>query len=101
MIDRRANHRVDIFSIQKLAIIRERFAPASNEILHFLGAMLRHVANRHLRDVMRSGMLLHLPHVQQSAGLPVGDPNRLDPDKDGIACESNRAPKDLVPVPRR
>lgn len=28
------------------------------------------------------------------------DPNRLDTDKDGIACESNRSPKDLVPVPR-
>lgn len=28
------------------------------------------------------------------------DPNRLDADRDGIACESNRAPKDLVPVPR-
>jgi excalibur calcium-binding domain-containing protein len=26
------------------------------------------------------------------------DPNRLDADRDGIACESNRAPKDLVPV---
>ena len=29
------------------------------------------------------------------------DPNRLDTDRDGIACESNRAPKDLVAVPRR
>ena len=29
------------------------------------------------------------------------DPNRLDADRDGIACESNRAPKDLTPVPRR
>lgn len=29
------------------------------------------------------------------------DPNRLDADNDGIACESNRAPKDLVPVVRR
>ena len=28
------------------------------------------------------------------------DPNRLDADRDGIACESNRAPKDYVPVPR-
>ncbi len=28
------------------------------------------------------------------------DPNRLDTDRDGIACESNRNPKDLVPVPR-
>jgi len=28
------------------------------------------------------------------------DPNRLDTDKDGIACESNRSPKDLIPVPR-
>lgn len=28
------------------------------------------------------------------------DPNRLDADRDGIACESNRAPKDLVPVRR-
>ena len=28
------------------------------------------------------------------------DPNRLDGDRDGIACESNRAPKDLLPVPR-
>jgi len=28
------------------------------------------------------------------------DPNRLDSDKDGIACESNRAPYDRVPVPR-
>lgn len=28
------------------------------------------------------------------------DPNGLDRDKDGIACESNRAPKDLKPVPR-
>lgn len=26
------------------------------------------------------------------------DPNRLDADRDGIACESNRAPKDLDPV---
>lgn len=28
------------------------------------------------------------------------DPNRLDTDRDGIACESNRSPKDLTPVPR-
>ena len=28
------------------------------------------------------------------------DPNRLDSDRDGIACESNRSPKDLVPVRR-
>lgn len=28
------------------------------------------------------------------------DPNRLDADRDGIACESNGSPKDLVPVPR-
>ena len=28
------------------------------------------------------------------------DPNRLDADNDGIACESNRNPKDLVPVQR-
>lgn len=28
------------------------------------------------------------------------DPNRLDSDRDGVACESNRSPKDLVPVGR-
>jgi hypothetical protein len=28
------------------------------------------------------------------------DPNRLDTDRDGIACEGNPAPKDLVLVPR-
>lgn len=28
------------------------------------------------------------------------DPNGLDGDKDGIACEGNRSPKDLNPVPR-
>ena len=28
------------------------------------------------------------------------DPNRLDPDRDGIACESNRAPRDTTPVKR-
>lgn len=28
------------------------------------------------------------------------DPNRLDADLDGIACESRPVPKDLVPVPR-
>ena len=28
------------------------------------------------------------------------DPNRLDADNDGIACESNRDPKDRIPVPR-
>lgn len=28
------------------------------------------------------------------------DPNKLDADRDGIACESNRSPKDLVPVTR-
>lgn len=28
------------------------------------------------------------------------DPNRLDTDRDGIACESNPAPFDRVPVPR-
>ena len=28
------------------------------------------------------------------------DPNRLDADRDGIACESNRVPRDLVPVAR-
>ncbi|HET7772178.1 MAG TPA: thermonuclease family protein [Chloroflexota bacterium] len=28
------------------------------------------------------------------------DPNRLDTDRDGVACESNRAPFDRVPVPR-
>jgi hypothetical protein len=32
-----------------------------------------------------------------------GDPNQLDTDRprpDGIACESNRAPFDRLPVPR-
>ena len=28
------------------------------------------------------------------------DPNRLDTDRDGVACEGNRSPKDLVPVRR-
>ena len=28
------------------------------------------------------------------------DPNGLDGDRDGIACESNRGPRDLVRVPR-
>ena len=28
------------------------------------------------------------------------DPNKLDADKDGIACERNKAPFDLEPVPR-
>jgi Excalibur calcium-binding domain len=28
------------------------------------------------------------------------DPNRLDADKDGIACETRPNPKDLVPVVR-
>ncbi len=28
------------------------------------------------------------------------DPNRIDPDRDGIACESNRAPRDTSPVKR-
>ena len=28
------------------------------------------------------------------------DPNRLDADRDGIACESNRGPKDMMPVKR-
>jgi hypothetical protein len=28
------------------------------------------------------------------------DPNGLDADRDGIACESNRAPRDPVRVPR-
>jgi hypothetical protein len=29
------------------------------------------------------------------------DPSRLDPDRDGVACEASRAPRDLTPVPRR
>jgi len=29
------------------------------------------------------------------------DPHGLDADRDGIACESNRAPKDTIPVQRR
>ena len=28
------------------------------------------------------------------------DPNKLDPDRDGVTCESNRAPKDTSPVKR-
>ena len=28
------------------------------------------------------------------------DPNQLDTDLDGLACESNRAPRDVVLVPR-
>jgi len=28
------------------------------------------------------------------------DPNKLDTNRDGIACESNPAPKDLTPVQR-
>lgn len=28
------------------------------------------------------------------------DPNELDRDRDGIACETNRAPKDTAPVAR-
>lgn len=29
------------------------------------------------------------------------DPNRLDGDRDGVACENSPPPKDLTPVPRR
>ena len=29
------------------------------------------------------------------------DPNRLDADRDGIACERNPGPHDLTPAPRR
>ena len=29
-----------------------------------------------------------------------GDPNRLDGDRDGRACENNRVPRDLTPVAR-
>jgi micrococcal nuclease len=29
------------------------------------------------------------------------DPNQLDGDRDGVACERNRPPQDLVPVPRQ
>jgi hypothetical protein len=29
------------------------------------------------------------------------DPNRLDADRDGIACETSPSPRDSVPVPRR
>lgn len=32
--------------------------------------------------------------------LDPSDPNRLDPDRDGIACESLPAPSDRNPVPR-
>ncbi|MBI2861645.1 MAG: excalibur calcium-binding domain-containing protein [Chloroflexi bacterium] len=28
------------------------------------------------------------------------DPNRLDSNRDGVACESNAPPRDLVPLPR-
>jgi hypothetical protein len=29
-----------------------------------------------------------------------GDPNRLDGDRDGLACEDNPQPRGLAPVPR-
>jgi hypothetical protein len=29
------------------------------------------------------------------------DPYNLDPDRNGIACETNPAPFDRIPVPRR
>ena len=35
-----------------------------------------------------------------SRGGPSQDPDRLDADGDGIACESNRAPYDRIAVPR-
>jgi hypothetical protein len=40
---------------------------------------------------------------QAQAVLRAGptDPNKLDTDSDGIACESNREPLDPSPVPRR
>jgi len=42
------------------------------------------------------------PSDDTQAGLRADptDPNRLDADKDGIACERNPLPTDLVPVPR-
>jgi hypothetical protein len=39
-------------------------------------------------------------HAQAVLRADSTDPNRLDADKDGIACESNRAPFDRVAVPR-
>jgi hypothetical protein len=34
-------------------------------------------------------------------GADLSDPWGLDRDRDGIACECNRAPRDPAPVPRR
>ena len=38
--------------------------------------------------------------AQEALRAKPSDPWGLDRDRDGIACESNRAPRDMRPVPR-
>ena len=58
------------------------------------------------QEIQRAGDAYNCPkfasQTQAQAVLRAdpSDPNRLDADKDGIACETNRAPFDRVPVPR-
>lgn len=58
------------------------------------------------RDYIDRGDAFNCPNFRSQAEAQAvlraapSDPNRLDADKDGIACENNPVPKDLIRVPR-
>jgi hypothetical protein len=51
-------------------------------------------------DAYNCGDFASQAHAQAVLRADPSDPNRLDTDNDGIACERNRIPRDLDPVPR-
>lgn len=51
-------------------------------------------------DAFNCGHFASQAEAQTVLRADPGDPNRLDADRDGVACERNRPPHDSEPVPR-
>jgi hypothetical protein len=49
-------------------------------------------------DAFNCGDFVSQAEAQAVLRADPSDPNQLDADRDGVACERNRAPRDLAPV---
>jgi excalibur calcium-binding domain-containing protein len=65
-----------------------------------LRAAWGHTPPAEAQDVLNCSAFSSQAEAHQNLRANPGDPNGLDRDRDGIACEDLPAPKDTNPVPR-
>ena len=77
MVDRGAHHRVDVLTLNHLAVIGVGLDLVvgifGNEILGIVRAVAGHVTHGRLRDVVGLGVLAHLPHVRAETSTAHAD----------------------------